>query len=360
MLKPLLLFVGVRCAMALAIAQLLPLHDSRPLSAMFNDLALYNGTANPELPLWAIPNPLYAALVRWLGYGHSQLQDWHFVALSLMLNLLFSAVFVVVACRVMRPKHNLMYAAILGAHPYLALYSLKLDTSIFALLPVGLLTAAALTQLRSSWALMATGVSSLFRNAVLPMGWLQMLCNLRSWRSFVGVLGVAVLALSTALQLGYGTSYLGQNYGCYSLSRVSTWMASQGLADGLATALGLVITPLIHVLLDLGAREAVANHCLLLPANLAQQVWLHLGATGCFMLLHGWLLVRLIATVKHLAATHPPIVQLVFPLAMLLPTLYGAAHMRYLIPIIPLLLVFLFDPKQISNPNPDYNPKTLA
>ena len=346
--------------MAPASAQLLPLHDSRPLSNTFNDLALYNGTVNQQLPLWGIPNPLYSVLVRLLGYGHSQLQDWRFVALCLMLNILFTAVFVITACRVMRPKHSLMYACILGAHPYLALYSLKLDTSMFALLPVGLLTAAALTNFRSSWALLATGVSSLFRNAVLPMGWLQLLCKQRYWRSINWVLGGAVLALSTALQLGYGTSYIGQNYGCYSLSRISTWLASQGIADGQATALGFVITPLIHMLLNLGAREAVANHCLLLPANLAQQTWLHLGATSCFLFLHGWLLIRLIATVKQLAPKHPPIVQLVFPLAMLLPTLYGAAHMRYLIPIIPLLLLFLFDPKPIENLNPVYSPKTLV
>ena len=108
---------GVRCAMALASAQLLPLHDSRPLSNTFNDLALYNGTVNQQLPLWGIPNPLYSVLVRLLGYGHSQLQDWRFVALCLMLNILFTAVFVITACRVMRPKHSLMYACILGAHP---------------------------------------------------------------------------------------------------------------------------------------------------------------------------------------------------------------------------------------------------
>ena len=53
-----------------------------------------------------------------------------------------------------------LFTCILGAH-YLALYSLKLDTSMFALLPVGLLAAALPSD---SWALLAR-VSSLF-NAV--------------------------------------------------------------------------------------------------------------------------------------------------------------------------------------------------
>ena len=348
MLKPLLLFAGVRSLMARAIAWLLPLHDSRPLSATFSDLALYNGSADGSLPLWSIPNPLYAVLVRWLGYEHSQLQDWRFVGLSLGLNLAFSAVFVGVACRVLRPRQALLYAALLGGHPYLALYSLKLDTSLFALLPVGLLSAAALTPLRRSWALLATALSSLLRNGLLPMGWLQMLWSRRQWRSLAGAVGIAVLAVSTALQLGYGASYVGQNYGCYSLARMSEWLGAQGWPAWAATALGLVLTPVIHLLLDLGAREAVANHCLLLPVSIAQQPWLHLGATLGFAVLHSWLLWRLVAFVRRLAPSHPSTVQLLFPLAMLLPTLYGAAHMRYLIPIIPVLLLFGFKPKPIG------------
>ena len=62
MLKPLLLFAGIRSLMALAIAWLLPLHDSRPLSTTFGDLALYNGSSDGSLPLWSLPNPLYAVL----------------------------------------------------------------------------------------------------------------------------------------------------------------------------------------------------------------------------------------------------------------------------------------------------------
>ena len=357
MLKPLLLFAGVRSLMALAIAWLLPLHDSRPRSATFGDLALYNGSADGSLPLWSIPNPLYAVLVRWLDYNHSQLQDWRFVGLSLGLNLAFSAVFVGVACRVLRPRQALLYAALLGGHPYLALYSLKLDTSLFALLPVGLLSAAALTPLRSSWALLATALSSLLRNGLLPMGWLQMLWPRRQWRSLAGAAGIAVLAGSTALQMGYGASYVGQNYGCYSLARVGEWLNAQGLPGWAASALGLVLTPVIHLLLDLGAREAVANQCLLLPVSIAQQPWLHLGATLGFAVLHGWLLWRLVAMVRQLAPRHPPVLQLLFPLAMLLPTLYGAAHMRYLIPIIPLLLLCAFELRGVAA---YYKPNTLT
>jgi len=109
----------------------------------------------------------------------------------------------------------------------------------------------------------------------------------------------------------------------------------------------------IHLLLDLGAREAVANHCLLLPASMAKQAWLHLGGTAFFVILHGWFLWKLAVFVARKRKDKPDIVQLFFPLAILLPNFYGAAHMRYLIPIIPLLLLLAFEVQS-------YRPKTLA
>jgi hypothetical protein len=339
MLKPLLLFGLVRGVTALGIGLLLPLHDGRPFGAGFTDLNLYNGSGGQPGPLWTLPNPLYAALVRGLGYGQGGIQDGRFIALSLLLSVCFTAVFVVVSSRVHRPRQSLLYAAALGAHPYLALYSLKLDTSLFALLPVGLLTAGALMPAAPKGTLLVGAVSSLLRNALLPMLWLQAAWNRRAWHSAAGGIGLAVLAASSALQLGYGANYVGQNYGCYSLERVSQWLAGQGLPSAAASAAGLVLTPVIHLLLDLGAREAVANHCLLLPAAMAKQAWLHLGGTAFFVLLHGWLLWQLVVFVARNHCDQPGMVQLLFPLGMLLPTFYGAAHMRYLIPIIPLLLL---------------------
>ncbi len=68
MLKPLLLFALVRSVMASAIGLVVPMHDGRPFGAAFSDLALYNGAGSNTLPLWSLPNPLFAALVRGLCY----------------------------------------------------------------------------------------------------------------------------------------------------------------------------------------------------------------------------------------------------------------------------------------------------
>jgi len=218
---------------------------------------------------------------------------------------------------------------------------------------VGLLTAGSLIPPAPKGTLLVGAVSSLVRNALLPMLWLQALWQRHAWRSATGGIGLAVLAASSALQLGYGASYVGHNYGCYSLDRVSGWLAQEGWPEPAASAGGLLLTPMIHLILDLGAREAVANHCLLLPASMAKQAWLHLGGTAVFVILHGWLLWRLLVFVACQRREQSGLLQLLFPLAMLLPTLYGAAHMRYLIPIIPLMLLMAF----VVQP---YRPKTLA
>ena len=100
-------------------------------------------------------------------------------------------------------------------------------------------------------------------------------------------------------------------------------------------------------------EQAAISAGLLLPASIARQPWLHLGATAFFVLLHGRLLYRLLAFVGGQHTSKPAVVQLLFPLAMLTPTFYGAAHIRHLIPIIPLLLLMLFERRP-------YNPSTLA
>jgi len=110
---------------------------------------------------------------------------------------------------------------------------------------------------------------------------------------------------------------------------------------------------MIHLVLDLGARKAVANHCLLLPASTAKQAWLHLGGTAVFVILHGWLFSWLLVFLVCQRREQSGVLELLFPLAMLLPTFYGAAHMRYLFPIIPLFLLMAFEVQP-------YNPKTLA
>ena len=342
-MRCLLLFALVRVASALVVGELRPLHDGRSFGGSFTDLELYNSGGSILQHPWSLPNPLYSVVVRGLGYGQEQLQDAHYIFLSIILNVAFTAIFVVVSCKVLAPQKRILYAVALGTHPYLALYSLKLDTSTFALLPVGLLTAGALIPPEPKGTLLVSALSTLLRNALLPMVWLDAIWQRRSILRGSNMVALGILAMSSALQMGYGWGYVGQNYGCYALERVTSWLMNKGWPESVASFGGYVLTPLIHLLLDLGAREAVANYCILLPSSIAKQVWLHLGATSFFVVVHGWLLWRLLLIVVQNLSKRPVTIRLLFPLAMLVPTLYGAAHMRYLIPIIPLLMLMGFN-----------------
>jgi hypothetical protein len=84
--------------------------------------------------------------------------------------------------------------------------------------------------------------------------------------------GLAVLATSGALQVGYGASYVGQNYSYYALNGASGWLVHQGWPESAAKAGVLLVKPLIHLLLDLGALEAVAINYLLLHASMAKRL----------------------------------------------------------------------------------------
>jgi len=104
---------------------------------------------------------------------------------------------------------------------YMCQAMMKLDTSLLALLPVGLLTAGALMPPAARGTLLVGAVSSLQRNALLPMLWLQAACNRRAWHSAAVGVALMVLAASSSLQMGYVASYIFHNYGFCSLERVS-------------------------------------------------------------------------------------------------------------------------------------------
>ena len=174
------------------------------------------------------------------------------------------------------------------------------------------------------------------------MLWLQTVWDKYALRRSVGAVGLTILAGATVLQMRHGASYVQEDYGCYGMGKISGWLSQQGWPEEFAAAVALLVTPFIHLMLDLGAREAIANHCLILPGSMAQQPLIHLGGTAFFTALHGWLLWRLGRFVATRSKSSPEVIKLTFPLCMLVPTLYGAAHIRYLIPIIPVSLLVCF------------------
>ena len=338
--KQLQVFIGIRLIFALTILFLLPLYDSRTF--VFIDLDLYSGIAGRGIPFWELPNPLFSALTRILNYTPELFKSWYFIALSLFVNIFTCSIFVYISTKIHSIRASFLYSILLGAHPYLALYSLKLDTSLFAILPIGLICTGVLLGKWKKWIIICTGILSLFRNSLLPVGWIVVLKNIRRLKSFLQTLGLIILSTSTLLQFSYAVNYVGQSYGCYSMSNVSSWLRNYDIGIRLSEILAFVLTPFIHLALDLGARESIALNCLSLPREVAGISWIHFSSTICFFIFHTWLLWRLVKFIYSQYKIDKIAIELYFPLVILLPTLYGAAHMRYLIPLLPMLLLFLF------------------
>ena len=130
---------------------------------------------------------------------------------------------------------------------------------------------------------------------------------------------------------------MNQEFGCYSLSSIQNWLELKGISLGLVSFFSFVITPIIHFLLDMGAREAISFYCLSLPNNIAANQLINYVSTFGFLFVHMYCFIRLLRFC--LVNKESNMFEIILPFAMLAPTLYGAAHMRYLIPLIPFLLL---------------------
>lgn len=308
----------------------------------YPDLEAYSGTLNGYPPFYTAVNPLFYALTRWSNYTIDSFLSPHFIVISLIINLTFSSIFIYLSSKLHSYKSSLLFSVIMGAHPYLAIYSLKIDTSLFLIFPIGLFVAGVFLKKWRNLRLLSIALSSLFRNAALPFCWILAMLDIRNLKSKIQLFALVLISYTTYLNFNYGLKYISGEYGCYSFSKISVWFSDLGLNNKLSEVISFFVTPLVHILLDLGSREAIAQNCLQVPLNVAGVSWIHYFSTICFTIFHGYLLFKLIRFVYQNYKTDKQYAELILPLSILLPTLYGAAHMRYLIPLIPMLLLFLF------------------
>ena len=100
------------------------------------------------------------------------------------------------------------------------------------------------------------------------------------------------------------------------------------------------------MILNLGAREAIAIYCLNLPSQYSANNLINILTTTSFLILHSFLLIRLLIYIfKNFQIRK---LTLLLPFSILLPTLYGTAHMRYLHPLLPFLIFVQFLPKNLE------------
>ena len=338
------LFLFFRSLSSLIVYKFLSIYDNRIFS--FTDLEVYNKS---DLNIFS-SNFFYSFFVRIIGYNSETLLSFKFLFISFIISFITITPFIFLCIKILSKRNSIIFIILLSLHPYLALYSLKLDSNLFATLGVSsyALWIFYSNKYTFNLSIILNVFCTLFRNAFIPLLWIQFFLIFLFKRDFtkiklLGILSLFLLTLSfTSSQIFYGVEYISQNFGCYSFENIDKFFQEIS-GPNLSKILSLILTPFVHLLLNLGAREAIAIYCLDLPSKYAANNLINLLSTFSFLIFHSILLIRLLIYIFKDVDIRK--LTLLFPFSIILPTLYGTAHMRYLYPLLPFLIFVQFLPK---------------
>jgi len=343
------LFITIKAISCFFVYIFLSQYDERIFS--FTDLEFYN---NDNLSIYS-PNYFFSFLVKLIGYTPEKILSLKFLSLSFIISLIFTSPYIYLSTRYHNNNSTYLYILLLSLHPYLTLYSLKLDTSIFALSAISFFTLYVFEQSKNkfSFSLFFTSISTLFRNGLLPfsLSYLGLYYFVKEKKfSFINFLFIYISFLIIGFvlfsQIGYGLDYIKQNYGCYSFENIKIFLSNL-VGINLAYYLAYIITPVVHLGLNFGAREAISIYCINLPENIASNNFLNITSTILFFLFNLSVFCKFIYEIFKNSSLKK--FKLFLPLTILLPTLYGTAHMRYIVPLLPLWMFFLFKNRFSNN-----------
>ena len=341
------IFLFFRSLSSFLVYKFLSIYDNRIFS--FTDLEFYS---NSDLNIFS-SNFFYSFLVRIIGYNSETLLSLKFYIISFLISFITIAPFVFLCIKVLSKKNSILFILILSLHPYLSLYSLKLDSNIFATLGV---SAFALwifytNKYTLDLSIILSVFSTLFRNALIPLLWIQFCLLFLFKRDYkkLRLLGIFTLffitIFITSSQIFYGFEYISQNFGCYSFENIDKFL-KEIFSPIISKILSFILTPVVHMILNFGAREAIAVYCLNLPTQYAANNFVNFLTTISFLLFHSFLFIRLLIYIFKNFQIRKLI--LLFPFSILLPTLYGTAHMRYFYPLLPFLIFVQFLPQNFQ------------
>lgn len=343
-------FIFFRLISSIIVFVILYFYDSRIFS--YTDLDFYGSQENSLFS----PNFLYSNLVKIIGYNQNTILETKYIIISFFIGIIFTTPYIYISNKYLSKRKSLLYLLLLSFHPYLALYSLKFDTSIFGLLGVGGFTIYLFKPNKSNFSLslLINSFTSLMRNSMLPFVFcnLMLLFKKKFKYSLINIVSIVISGFLISFviysQIGYGLDYLGQNYGCYSLGNIDLYL-SNFVGSMFSSLLSIFITPIIHLILDLGAREAISIYCLNLPERYASSNLINISSSFLFLIFHSFLIFRMIRWINLSPSKNR--LEFLIPFSILLPTLYGVAHMRYLLPLIPFMMLWIFMPfrREISN-----------
>ena len=338
------LFLFLRALSSFVVYKFLSIYDSRIFS--FTDLKFYNES---NINIFS-PNFFYTLFIRSIGYNSDNLLSLNFIFISFTISFLTITPFIFLCIKILSKKNSIFFIFILSLHPYLALYSLKLDSNIFATLGVSSYALWIFYSNKNTFnfSIIVNLFSTIFRNALIPLLWIQFFLIFLFKRDFtrfklLGILSLFLITIFiTSSQIFYGFEYISQNFGCYSYENIDKFL-QEILSPNISKILSFIFTPIVHMILNLGAREAIAIYCLNLPSDYAANNFINLLTTFSFLLFHSFLLISLLIFIFKDFDIRK--LTLLFPFSILLPTLYGTAHMRYLYPLLPFLIFVQFLPR---------------
>ena len=341
------LFLFLRSLSTFVVYKFLSIYDNRIFS--FTDLNFYNQS---NINIFS-PNFFYTLFIRSIGYNSENLLSLKFFFISFIISFLTIAPFIFLCIKILSKRNSIFFIFILSLHPYLALYSLKLDSNIFATLGVSSYALWIFYSNKSTFnfSIILNVFSTIFRNALIPLLWIQFFLIFSFKRNFtrfklLGILSLFLITIFiTSSQIFYGFEYISQNFGCYSYQNIDKFLR-EILSPNISKILSLIFTPIVHMILNLGAREAISIYCLNLPSEYASNNLINILTTFSFLIFHSFLLIRFVIYIFNDFQIRK--LTLLFPFAILIPTLYGTAHMRYLYPLIPYLIFVQFLPKDIQ------------
>lgn len=346
-MNPFLAYAGLKLiAVVFMMAAFEPLFGRSYFS--YPDFAIY-ATCNPYAP-----NGLYALTI--CALGADNIAAPQVVALALVLMTVRDLAFIKLAQVFLSRPALLLFAVLLGAHPYLAAYHGRFTTISAASLGVLLLfwiiqSGRVLTAATALGFVLLAGL----RNAMAPIYMAAIvvmapaIIQSRSWGR-AGLMAVTVVALMIILQLPetYASAFL-SGAGRYPLSyqNIAAWVGSGApVVDYIVAAPLLVIS---HGVLLLGFREAAftsfpAPFWPPTPSGVAQLIAFSLLAAAHF--------VGTLNFYRRLGRARPALFLL---LLTVIPSFLIVSHMRYYLPLIPIAMLGLAMFLDKKPPQPDPN-----
>ena len=331
----------------LLIIKFLTIYDSRLF--VFTDLIEYN-----EAPKGFIltPNFLYAFFIRLMGYDNANLLNPSSIFISFLFSLVLYIPWIFLGSKILNKKSSFFYSIFLGLHPYLALYSLKIDSTSFSIMPVAFFV---INEFIPKYklnmiALWTSIISSFFRSQTIILAWIQALYFFPRYKFKISKKNISLffalflLVLCSLSQYDYGSNILTENFGCYSFLNIKNFLIGLNINKQLSHFISFLITPIVHIFLLFGAREAIGVYCLNLPKEIATNSFINISSTLVFFLFHFSLFIKMIVWIFK--KNYKLFFRLLIPFILLIPNLYGAAHMRYILFLIPYLMLWLFEIKE--------------